>query len=65
MKRFKVFLHTGLVWLDGPYYFDSFEEASDFLYSKLEEGLEHCEEDEKEHFEEIFLYESRIEETGK
>lgn len=60
--KFKVFLHTGFYWLDGPYYFDSFDEASDFIHSKLSEGLSNCDDDEKEHFEEIFLFDSRIEE---
>ena len=61
--NYKVSAYVGLVWLQELGIYDGFDEAQESLNNFLSNELEGVEEDEKESYEEIFWFSSRIEEV--
>lgn len=60
--NYKVLAYVGLAWLQDLGIYDRFEDAQESLNNCLNKQLEGLEEDEKESYEEIFWFSSKIEE---
>lgn len=60
--RYKVLAYIGLVWLQDLGTYDRFDEAQERLNSCLLQQLDNLEEDEKESYQEMFWFSSKIEE---
>lgn len=60
--NYKVSAYVGLAWLQDLGIYDGFNEAQESLNNCLNKQLEGLEEYEKESYEEIFWFSSKIEE---
>lgn len=64
MKTYKLYTYTGLVWLKDCGTFELFDEAQDKLLEELELYCQDSANDEERQAnEEVFLFNSRIEES--
>jgi hypothetical protein len=64
MKKYQVWAYSGVMWLFDLGQFDTFDEASNALCDECARQAESVEPEYIEDFEELFFFESRIEEIN-